>query len=162
MNQKPKWIKSILKLHYLTEADYSAAATYGEALIKTETPLWREKFKEFHDDHCRHIRDLREVIHEEADHLKLPCEETQYFQEERAELESCESDEEIVRVLMKITEYAITLYGETMELDLPNPIPVVLQNGLTDVLRHQAWLKGILAKEEKPILLKPNPFLFFR
>jgi len=162
MNHKASWIKKILRLHYLTEADFSAAIAYQEALTRAEAPFFREKFEEFRIDHRRHIRDLQEVLQEEEDSLRLPCEEPQYFHPEREELENCRSDREIMRILKSTTDCTTVLYGEAIELDFPAPLSIMLQNGFTDVLRHRAWLKANLKKEEKPTLLNPNPLLFFR
>lgn len=158
MNQQPWRDKAILRLHYVTEADYCAAAALRVALEKAERSELRQKLEEFRCDHCRHVRDLRKVVREEGGSLKLPCNEAQYFQDERDALTVSESDEEIIRCLQTIVESTSSLYTQALEYDLPGPIPVVLENGLTDVLRHQAWLEEALGPEEKPIILRALTF----
>lgn len=150
MSRELWWGRALLKLHYVTEADYCAAAAYRTALEIAETPQLRERFEEFRCDHSRHIRDLRKVTREEGGCLKLPYKKAQYFQDERERLATSESDDEITRCLQTMTEFTSSFYEEVLEYDLPGPIPVVLKNGLTDVLRHRAWLKDVLALEAQP------------
>ncbi len=135
----------------LTELDYDAVGAYEVAMDNLENPEYKQKFKEFRDDHRRHINELSEFLKRCNESAPTEADNTKdLLVKGKVKLASLFGDDKILVAMLsneEDTQKAYERMNSRVNESTDDKIADVLARGLQDEKKHGDWLKANTGKK---------------
>ena len=134
----------------LVELDFDAIEAYRVALPRLDRVEFREQFAEFMADHARHVRELSALMQQAGWQAPQSADLKQFVTKGKVLLGNLVGGDRAILAAMSTNEDDTNRAYErgVDRLDLPADLRGVLEHGLADERRHQAWIEQRLAVME--------------
>jgi rubrerythrin len=155
-----KELRLVDTLKHLIALDFDAMTAYQAAIDRLASPRYRRALKEFMTDHWRHTQQLTPIVEELGDIAPTRADAKRILTKGRVLLGQLAGDRGILIAMHSNEEGTHGAYAHaSARPDLPLHIREMLQNALSDELRHRTWIERTLGqKKPLPISHSTTPF----
>lgn len=135
----------INELNKLINLDYDAIAAYEAAIERLNNAEYRERLREFRDDHQRHTRNLGECLAKFGGKAATSGDIRKILTKGKVILGTINHDRGVLEAMRSNEDQTNRFYEEALEKleDEPAVAGILLRN-LEDERRHRLWLVSTL------------------
>lgn len=136
----------ISALKGIIELDYDAIEAYEAAITRFENDSYRTVFKEFMNDHQRHVEEISQYLAKHNETPPTSPSSKSILTKGKVILANLIGDRSILYAMRDNEIDTNTAYRRLNNYEaIPEEIKVVLQKGLQDEKRHFAWIEEQLS-----------------
>lgn len=126
----------------LIELDYDAVEAYEAAINRLENSVYRDKLREFKEDHERHIRDLSALLRKHKETPPTGPSIKRVLTKGKVVIANIAGDKAILKAMLDNEEDTNKAYQAMVDReDQWEDSKAVLIQGLQDEKKHKAWMQ---------------------
>ena len=153
-----KELRLVDTLKHLIALDFDAMSAYQAAIDRLGSPRYRRALKEFMTDHWRHTQQLTPIVEELGDIAPTHADAKSILTKGKVLLGQLAGDRGILIAMHSNEEDTNSAYEQaSARPDVPLHIREILQNALSDELRHRTWIERTLGQKKSMLTTHSIP-----